>query len=58
VTNIKDETDRPSGDNQGQNGPSEGGGFFKLWMLGPAGVLGLLGLLFAFATIRRSGFGL
>jgi hypothetical protein len=58
VTSIKDENDGSSGDNPGQNGSSESGGFFKLWMLGPAGVLGLLGLLFAFATIRRSGFGL
>ena len=56
VTSIKDENGGPSGGDQNRTERSEGG-FFKLWMLGPAAVLGLLGALFAFATIRRSGFG-
>lgn len=55
VAELRDQPDRPSGGDRGQTGE---GGLVKLWMLGPAAVLGLLGLLFAFFTVRRSGLGL
>jgi hypothetical protein len=56
VTNVENDPDRPG--RGGRNQQEDASSFFKLWMLGPAAGFGLLGLLFAFLTVRRSGLGL